>query len=145
MRNNKTKKLFSCILSVLLIAALTCTTGCSDNKELSNNSNTNETTPIILGEGETTFYFDVYVDDTITKYEIHTNQTVVGDALFELNLIEGENGPYGLFIKKVNDIEADFDEDKTYWAFYINDKYAMNGVDTTDIVENEVYSLRKEK
>ena len=143
MRNNKFKKLFSCILSVLLIAALTCTTGCSDNKE-TKNPNTNPSTTV-LGEGETTFYFEVHANDEITKYEIHTNETKVGDALFELNLIEGEESQYGLFIKKVNGIEADFDVDKTYWAFYINDEYAMSGVDTTDIVENDTYSLRKEK
>ena len=60
-------------------------------------------------------------------------------------MIEGEESEYGLFIKKVNGIEADFNKDKTYWAFYINDEYAMSGVDTTDITENDTYSLRKEK
>lgn len=144
MRNNKFKKLFSCILKGMLIAALTLTTGCTDNNELPKNPNTNQTTTV-LGEGETTFYFEVHANDTITKYEIHTNQTKVGDALVELNLIEGEESEYGLFIKKVNGIEADFNLDKTYWAFYINDEYAMSGVDTTDIIENDTYSLRKEK
>ena len=145
MRNNKIKKLFSCILTGLLIAALTLTTGCTDNNELPKDPITNQTTPTVLGEGETTFYFEVHANDTITKYEIHTNQTKVGEALFELNLIEGEESEYGLFIKKVNGIEADFNSDKTYWAFYINDEYAMSGVDTTDIIENDTYSLRKEK
>ena len=143
MRNNKFKKLFSCILGGMLIAALTLTTGCTDNNK-QNNPDTNQTTTV-LGEGETTFYFEVHANDTITKYEIHTNQSKVGEALFELNLIEGEESEYGLFIKKVNGIEADFNKDKTYWAFYINDEYAMSGVDTTDITENDTYSLRKEK
>ena len=143
MRNNKLKKLFSCILGGMLIAALTLTTGCTDNNE-PQNPDTNQTTTV-LGEGETTFYFEVHANDTITKYEIHTNQDKVGEALFELNLIEGEESEYGLFIKKVNGIEADFNKDKTYWAFYINDEYAMSGVDTTDIIENDTYSLRKEK
>lgn len=144
MRNNKFKKLFSCILGGMLIAALTLTTGCTDNNELPKNPDTNQTTTV-LGEGETTFYFEVHANDTITKYEIHTNQTNVGDALVELNLIEGEESEYGLFIKKVTGIEADYDKDKTYWAFYINDEYAMSGVDTTDIIENDTYSLKKEK
>lgn len=143
MRNNKFKKLFSCILKGMLIAALTLTTGCTDNNE-PQNPDTNQTTTV-LGEGETTFYFEVHANDTITKYEIHTNQDKVGEALVELELIEGEESEYGLYIKKVTGIEADFDIDKTYWAFYINDEYAMSGVDTTDIVENDTYSLRKEK
>ena len=143
MRNNKLKKLFSCILGGMLIAALTLTTACTDNNK-QKNPDTNQTTTV-LGEGKTTFYFEVHANDTITKYEIHTNQSKVGDALVELNLIEGEESEYGLFIKKVTGIEADFNKDKTYWAFYINDEYAMSGVDTTDITENDTYSLRKEK
>ena len=143
MRNNKLKKLFSCILSGLLIAALTFTSGCNENKN--DLPNDNNTTVIELGEGETTFYFEVHVDNTISKYEIHTNETIVGKALIQLNLIEGEESEYGLFIKKVNGVLADYDVDQTYWAFYINDKYAMSGVDTTTIVENDTYSFRKEK
>lgn len=45
----------------------------------------------------------------------------------------------------VNGIIADYDVDKTYWAFYINGEYAMSGVDTTKIEEGAAYSLKVEK
>ena len=144
MRNNKFKKLFSCILSVLLIAALTCTTGCADNNE-TKKPNTNTSTTV-LGEGETKFDF-VVVDaqGNETKFEINTDETVVGDALLSLKLIEGEESDYGLFVKTVNGITADYNVDGTYWAFYVDGEYAMSGVDTTDIVEGSAYSFKVEK
>ena len=66
------------------------------------------------------------------------------DVLYE-KLIEGEEGPFGLYVKKVNGVEADFDKDGTYWAFYINGEYAMSGVDTTKITEGEQYKLEYTK
>ena len=56
-------------------------------------------------------------------------------------LIEGEDGPYGLYVKKVNGIVADYDVDQSYWAFNINGEYAMTGVDVTDIVDGDTYSF----
>ena len=58
---------------------------------------------------------------------------------------EGGPGAYGLYVKTVNGIKADYDKDKAYWAFYVNDSYAMSGVDSTEIKEGEVYSFKVEK
>ena len=145
MRNNKFKKLFSCILSGLLIAALTFMSGCNENEnDLPNNPNTNEV--IELGEGQTTFSFIVVdKDGNETEYNIHTDKTKVGEALLEHDLIEGEESEYGLFVKSVNGIVADYDIDQTYWAFYVDGEYAMSGVEKTDIVEGSTYSFKVEK
>ena len=70
---------------------------------------------------------------------------IVGEALVELKLIEGEDSEYGLFVKKVNGIVADYDKDGMYWAFYINGEYAMSGVDSTEIKEGQSYSFKMEK
>ena len=76
---------------------------------------------------------------------MHTNEKIVGDALQKLGLIEGEEGQYGLFVKKVNGITADYDVDKTYWAFYVDGEYAMSGVDTTEIEKDKEYCFKVEK
>ena len=100
----------------------------------------------VLGEGETTFLFTVVdKDGAETVFEIHTDKEIVGDALLELGLIAGEDGDYGLFVKSVNGIVADYEVDKTYWAFYVNGEYAMTGVDATDINAEDFYSFRVEK
>lgn len=99
-----------------------------------------------LGTGATTFYLTVTdKDKNNTAFAIKTDKTTVGEALKEVSLIEGENGPYGLRVIKVNGIVADYDIDKTYWAFYIGGNYANTGVDKTNIKEGETYSFRVEK
>lgn len=97
----------------------------------------------VLGEGKQTFKFSVVdLDGNETWFEIHTDEETVGAALQAVDLIAGEVGQYGLYVKEVNGITADYDKDKTYWAFYVNDEYGMNGVDTTAIEEGAVYSFR---
>ena len=106
----------------------------------------NTDAPTVKGEGETVFYFNVVdKDGHVTKFEIHTDKTVVGEALLELGLIEGEEGAYGLYVKKVNGITADYDTDGTYWAFYVGDDYGMTGVDMTEIQAGATYAFKVSK
>ena len=99
-----------------------------------------------LGEGKVSFDFSVVdKNGNETKFVIHTNKTTVGDALLEHALIEGEEGDYGLYVKKVNGILADYDVDQTYWGFFVNGEYAMSGVDTTNIEEGASYSFKVSK
>ena len=102
--------------------------------------------PTVLGTGNTVFTFTVVDGEgEETVYEIHTDKTIVGEALLELGLIEGEDGPYGLYVKAVGGIRADYDKDGIYWAFYQNNKYAPTGVDLTTITPGVIYSFRVEK
>lgn len=47
--------------------------------------------------------------------------------------------------KTVNGMTADYDKDGVYWAFYIDGKYAMTGVDATNITDGAQYAFRMEK
>ena len=99
-----------------------------------------------LGEGRLSFNFSVVdKDGSETKFKIHTDAETVGAALLEHGLIEGEESEYGLYVKKVNGILADYDVDQTYWGFYVNGEYAMSGVDTTNIEEGGNYSFKVSK
>ena len=105
-----------------------------------------EASAIVLGEGNTKFMFVVIdADGNETDFEIHTDKETVGDALLEENLIAGDDSEYGLYVKTVNGITADYDTDQTYWAFYINDEYAATGVDSTPVTEGDTYSFKVEK
>ena len=143
---NRLKRL-SFILCIALIAAIALTAmGCDKANGNGDSVTTAEQeTPANLtvkGEGATTFYFNVVdKDGGETKFEIHTDKTIVGDALIELGLIEGEAGPYGLYVKKVNGITADYDVDGTYWAFYIGNDYGMTGVDMTPVEDGAAYEF----
>lgn len=99
-----------------------------------------------LGEGKTAFNLNVVdKDNNSTAFVINTDKETVGDALQELDLISGEESTYGLYVKTVNGITADYDVDGTYWAFYINGEYATSGVDTTNITEGATYEFKVEK
>ena len=133
---------------VLIAAAALFTTGCNNTQEAPQTttavSSAQDATPI--GEGATKFTFTVTdPDGKETAFLVSTNKTVVGEALQELNLIQGEEGPYGLYVKTVNGITVDYDTHGMYWAFYINGEMAPSGVDVTDITSGAVYSLRAQK
>lgn len=105
----------------------------------------NQTEATVLGEGDTVFYVSVTdKEGAETDFEIYTDKETVGEALLDLGLIEGEEGDYGLYVKTVNGITADYDKDGVYWAFYINGEYASTGVDATPITEGEQYSFKVE-
>ncbi|MDD6657884.1 MAG: DUF4430 domain-containing protein [Lachnospiraceae bacterium] len=105
-----------------------------------------QTDATVLGEGQTVFTFNVTdADGNETNFEIHTDKETVGDALLELDLIAGEDSEYGLYVKTVNGITADYDKDQTYWAFYVNGEYAQTGVDSTNVTAGDTYSFKVEK
>lgn len=136
---------------MLIVTMAFCVTGCKD-KDTNSKEDTTKETKIdsskdnVLGKGDTEFTFKVVdKDGNESVFEIHTDEKTVGDALIKLDLLEGEEGYYGLYVKKVNGITADYDKDKTYWAFYIDGEYAMTGVDATDIEEGKTYTFKVEK
>lgn len=99
-----------------------------------------------LGEGETQFALTITDGDGAqTHVTVNTDAATVGEALEALGLIQGEEGAYGLYVETVNGITADYDADKTYWAFYIDGEYAMTGVDATEVTGGSVYELRVEQ
>ena len=169
MRMKQNKKSLSFLFCMMLIVAMAlCTSGCNGRKtqetqvasgkeEMTQEVGTPEQTEetgnqevseavTVIGEGETKFFFTVMDQEgTETSFEIHTDKDIVGEALLELGLISGEESEFGLFVKSVNGIVADFEIDGTYWAFYVNGEYAMAGVDTTTIEEDASYMLKVEK
>ncbi len=98
-----------------------------------------------LGEGSKTVMVEVKADEQSVTFTINTDKEILGDALMEHGLVEGEEGAYGLYVKSVNGIVADYDADGTYWGFYKNGEYMMTGVDMTEISDGEHYELVREK
>lgn len=101
---------------------------------------------IEIGTGDN--YFDFSVTDaegTVYNFHVHTDKTIVGEALEELGLLEGTEGEFGLYVNRVNGIYAQYEETGTYWAFYVNGEYASAGIDMTEISEGSSYEMRIEK
>ena len=99
----------------------------------------------VIGEGENSFTLEIVDKDgkKITA-TIKCDDTIVGDALQAYGIIAGEEAEYGLYIKSVNGITADYDKDGSYWAFYVNGEYAVTGVDMAEIENGATYTLAVE-
>ncbi len=148
MKKTNIKKMLSFIVCMVLIAAMALTTiGCNDNSTSSEQTDKilQETDIRELGNGATQMSFTVVdVDGKESHFVIYTNKEIVSDALLEHNLIAGEEGAYGLYVKTVNGITLDYEKDGKYWAFYIDDKYATTGVEKTEISDFAKYCFKAE-
>lgn len=141
------KKFLSLLIIVTMLTASLCGCG-SIIKHKTDLPTVNAETSSITPENNgynLTFTFEVIdANGNTEKKELETNDSNLGTVLQRLGLIKGEQGPYGLYIKEVNGITADYDKDGTYWALYINDEYAMSGVDQIEITNGATYSFRIE-
>ena len=147
MKKTQRKQLLSFILCFVLIAAMALIKTACDNINLKFWETTQESdggtqTP---AEKKNFTFIVVDKDGNETSFAITTDKATVGDALLSEGLIEGDEGAYGLYVKKVNGIVADYDIDQTYWAFYVNGEYAFTGVDSTPVEEGATYSFKVEK
>lgn len=136
------KRFLALFLSALMLLSLVgCNSGAGQpagNKVIEDGAT--------IGEGDKSFVTEVVdADGNTVKFTVQTNEKTVGEALQKLGVIDGEEGDYGLYIKTVNGITADYNKDGVYWAFYVDGEYAMTGADMTDVVDGTVYTFRVEK
>ena len=143
MKMYSMKKHLSLVACIVLIAAMALLTiGCSETST-PETPDSSQLPATVVGEGETVFYFiAVDLDGVMTKYEVHTNETTVGAALIGLELISGDMGEYGLYVKTVNGVTLDWDTHGKYWALYIGEEYALTGVDQVEIVPGTTYTFQ---
>ncbi len=156
MKKVNLKKMFTVLVSFVLIAVIALTmSACTGNTDDSNTTTASPVTEaqqsesvekVSLGEGETQFPFNVtHKDGSVKEILINTNKETVGDALVELNVIAGEDSEYGLYVKTVDGETLDYDADQMYWAFYVDGAYAQTGVDQTNITAGATYEFKAEK
>ncbi len=125
------KKWFAILLAVVMLLSL-CACGTKD---------TQETTGQAADTMKTFTVTVVYADGSSKDFQYESDQEFVGPVLQADGLIEGNMGPYGLEISKVDGVKAVYTEDGAYWAVYEGEEYAMQGIDTTPIVDGGVYKL----
>ena len=120
------KRMISMLLALVMVFALTA---CGAKEE----APSGEAVP-----------FKVIVTDlegNETVFEYTSNAATVGEALVAEGLVEGHETGSGLYIDAVNGITADWDNDQTYWAFFIDGEYATTFLDATKIVADTTYGL----
>lgn len=94
-----------------------------------------------FGEGAKTVTVKVIVEDKSVTFTVKSDAEMLGDALLAHGLIAGEESAYGLYVKVVNGITADYDIDQSYWGFSKGGEEMMTGVDGTKFADGEAYEL----
>ncbi len=131
------KRVLAMLLALMLIAALV---SCNkDEKGVWENAIYTEDQT--FGDGAKTVVVEVKAQEKTVTFTIKTDKDTVGAALLEHGLIAGDEGPYGMYVKVVNGMSADYDVDQRYWAFYTNGEISMTGVDVTAITEGATYRM----
>ncbi len=154
MKTNTFSKFLSFILCAVLIAALVLVfPGCSDKDtttqgtaetpatQAETEEKETESKVETVGSGSKTLHFTVKNGDEIKEFTVLTDEAIVGDALLKLNLIAGEDGDYGLYIKTVAGTTLDYNTDGKYWALYVGDAYATTGIDGLEATDGLKFSL----
>lgn len=98
-----------------------------------------------LGEGALTVKVTVKAEEKSITFTLHTDKTNLAEILLEQKLVEGEDGAYGLYIKKVNGILADYDVDQTFWSLEQKGEALMTGVSGVTVSGGEEYELVRAK
>ena len=96
---------------------------------------------VTFGEGEKTLMVSVTAEEKTVTLTLYSDKKTVGEALLEHDLIAGENGAYGLYVKVVNGITADYDVNQSYWSFMKDGEPMMTGVDGEEFSNGDKYEL----
>ena len=131
-------------LTTIVIFAILCLAlaGCGNNKpEPQPWESAAYTEDAEFGQGSKTIEVAVMVEDKTVTFTLKTDKDNLEEALTEHNLISGKKGPYGMYVKVVNGITADYDIDRTYWSLTKNGAAMLTGVTDTKISDGEHYEL----
>ena len=91
-------------------------------------------------EGGKTFTLTVvHGNGTAKDFTISTDREFLADALLDENLIVESDSP-GMYTTVDGEV-ADYSVNQSYWAFYVGEDYAMEGMNTTVITDGACYKL----
>ena len=136
-KEKKMKKTISAIITLLMLtfALVSCFAPSSEpSASIWDDAIYAEDTAV--GEGAITFTLDIEAAGKTVTLTVSTDKTVLGDALYELGLI---NDPS--FFDVANGMLASWSQDMAYWGFYIGDTMASYGVSSEAVSNGNNYKF----
>ncbi len=143
------KKLLQTLSLALILAMALCLAACTPAEMPNTDRNTNSAGSHVVSNAENSNVENkititvnvVGSNGETTPFTIETSCEMLRGALEQENLVQGEDGAYGLYIKTVNGETADYDVNGAYWAVYIGEEMAMTGVDQIELTDGATYKL----
>lgn len=94
-----------------------------------------------IGTGAHSVQIEVKIGNKSVTLDVKSDKDNLADILTESGLAEGDVTEYGLYIKKVNGISADYDADGAYWSLCKNGEITSVGASEITISNGEHYEL----
>lgn len=94
-----------------------------------------------LGEGAVTVKIEVTAAEKTVTLTVKTDETNLEKILTLNSLVEGDESEFGLYIKSVNGIRADYDLDHAYWAIQKDGAPTPTGANGITVADGETYAL----
>lgn len=94
-----------------------------------------------IGTGAHSVQIEVKIGSKSVTLDVKSDKDNLADILTESGLAEGDVTEYGLYIKKVNGISADYDADGAYWSLCKNGEITSVGASEITISNGEHYEL----
>jgi hypothetical protein len=82
----------------------------------------------------------VQADGSTEEWTLQTDAEFLGEALREEGLIEGEEGPYGMYITAVNGVTAN-EGNQEWWCITKGGEEVYTGVDETPVADGDTFEL----
>lgn len=140
MKNKNNLLRLISLVAVLAMVAVMCFSLASCGK------NETETPKDSEGAKITILVTVVHGDGSSKVFDIETTEgATLRSALESINLIEGDESEFGLYVKVVDGETADYDKDGAYWGFYQNGEYMMSGVDTSFVKDGDSFEIKYAK
>ena len=83
----------------------------------------------------------IHKDGTQKVFEYATDAEYLGEVIVSEGLVNGQDGPYGLYFDTVDGELASWDADQGYWSILIGEEYATVGADGIVLTDGGEYSL----
>ena len=123
----KNKKLIIGVVALVLVVALLLGIYFATRPQ----TNTDDKTFTVTG---------VHSDNTGTDFSITSSEEFLAPALIAEGILTDEGIETGMYLT-VDGETASWEENQSYWAFYLGDQYATVGMNDTPIEDGAVYKL----
>lgn len=99
------------------------------------------TRPETVAGGKTVTVTVIHGDGSEKTFTYSTDVEYLGQVIVDEGLVNGEEGPYGLYFDTVDGETASWEENQSYWSILIGEEYATTGADGIVLTDGGLYKL----